>query len=104
MIAAELKSKIHAEIGDRWSFRNAHGVDLRECLVEPEQREYCDCQEVKFTEKLWLVLEEDPKEKKGYSIVFSESANMFGLAIRTDKDVDMCIGFYGSFMETLEGM
>lgn len=104
MTATELRAKIEAEIGERWAFKNAHGVDLRTCLIEPQEREYCDYQETKFPEKLWLVLEEDPMGKKGYSIVFSESADMFGLAIRTDKHIDMCIGFYGSFMETLEGM
>jgi hypothetical protein len=73
------------------------------CLVEPELREYCDWQEKNF-EKLWLVLEEDPKERKGYKIVYSEAEDLFGLAIRTNKEQDMCIGYYGSFMETLEGM
>ena len=103
MTPAEVTAKIHTEIGDRWTFKNAHGVDLRASLVEPELREYCDT-EGKNPEKLWLVLEEDPKGRKGYKIVYSEEMKMFGLAIRTTKGQDMCIGYYGSFMETLEGM
>ena len=104
MTAAEVKAKIHAEIGDRWAFKNAHGVDLRTCLVEPELREYCDWQEKTIPERLWLVLEEHPKERDGYSIIYDEQLNRFGLAMHTTKGQDMCIGFYGSFMETLEGM
>ena len=104
MTATEVKAKIHAEIGDRWSFKNAHGVDLPSCLVEPELRVYCDWQETPIPDKLWLVLEEDPKEKKGYAIVYDDVIDAFGLAIATDKTRAMCIGYYGSFMETLEGM
>jgi hypothetical protein len=104
MTPAQVKAKILTEIGDRWDFKNAHGVDLRTCLVEPELRDYYDHNQVEPPEKLWLVLEEDPTHHRGYSIIYDEGEDMFGLAIRTQTHKALCIGLYGSFMETLEAM
>jgi hypothetical protein len=104
MTSAQVKARIIAEIGDKWDFKNAHGVDLRTCLVEPELRDYYDHNQTEPPEKLWLVLEEDPAQHRGYSIIFDEHENMFGLAIKTQAQKGMCIGLYGSFMETLEAM
>src|SRR5262249_34327658 len=35
MTSAEVRAIVEAEIGSDWSQPNAHGIDLRECLVEP---------------------------------------------------------------------
>jgi hypothetical protein len=53
---------------------------------------------------LWLVLEEIPESNSGYKIVFDEASGTFGLAISGAQDNDVFIGFYGTFLETLEGM
>ena len=53
--------------------------------------------------KLWTVLEETP-DRHGYKIIFDPENATFGLGILTDKDELMFIGYYGTFLETLEGM
>jgi hypothetical protein len=58
---------------------------------------------------LWLVLEEKPGTKSGYKIIFDDQKQMFGLAIcgrESEKEVfhDIFIGYYGTFLETLDGM
>ena len=104
MTAEEIKLKVRAEIGDgsRIEHPPAHWVDLKrclECLVEPELREFYDTSEKKLPWKLWVVFEEDPLTHKGYSIVYDESEDTFGLAMK-----EMLIGLYGTFLETLNGM
>ena len=104
MTAAEVKAKILAETGGRHHFEYAPTIDLRASLVEPELREYLNI-DTNIPEMLWHVFEEEPKEKKGYSIVFDENADAFGLAVRDIKNgVDVCLGCDGTFLQTLESM
>jgi len=51
----------------------------------------------------YLVLEEDPVSQSGYKIVYSDLENMFGLAV-CGHDYAIFIGYYGTFLETLEAM
>ena len=51
---------------------------------------------------LWL-LEELPKDRNGYRIVYGELAGMFGLAV-PGASRDVFIGYYGSFLDTYRGM
>jgi hypothetical protein len=104
MEASEVSEIIEHEINGNWSLSNAHGVDLRRCLVPPIKRLYDDSFKEGETIELWLVLEEIPEDKSGYQIVFDEKSCMFGLAIGGAHEYDVFIGFYGTFLETLEGM
>jgi hypothetical protein len=82
MTADELRANIEDEINGRWTTTNAHGCDLRRCLVSPKKQQYRDCSQGdsgKFVE-LWLVLEEDPISQDGYKIVYDERSGYFGLA------------------------
>jgi hypothetical protein len=103
MNAEEVAALVRAEIADRWEQSNAHGVDLCACIVTPEKKAYIDVGNGKAYE-LWLVLEEDPKERKGYKIVFDDAEHRFGLATTQKNGPDVFLGFYGTFMETLESM
>jgi hypothetical protein len=103
MNSQNIRSLIENEIGGNWDQSNAHGIDLRTCLVTPERRRYIDAGG-RETIELWLVLEEDPSERKGYKIVFDESAGRFGLATTQQNGPDVFLGLYGSFMKTLEAM
>jgi hypothetical protein len=71
--------------------------------VTPEKRTYINGMNGEKIE-LWLVLEEDPKERKGYKIIFDETQGIFGLATTQQGGPDVFIGIYGTFMETLESM
>jgi len=103
MNSDQISSIIAKEIGGKWDQSNAHGVDLHTCLIKPEKRIYADGISGKTVE-LWLVLEEDPKGRKGYKIVFDEDKGWFGLAMTQKNGPEMFLGYYGTFMETLEGM
>lgn len=105
MKASEVSAIIEQEIDGNWSRSNAHGVDLKRCLiVPPVKRIYEDSFKEGETLALWLVLEEIPESSTGYKIVFDEASGMFGLAISGAHNNDVLIGFYGTFLETLEGM
>ena len=100
---SEVTEIIEREMAGNWSLSNAHGVDLKKCLVPPAKRVYNDSFDEGKTLELWLVLEEDPVAGSGYKIVFDEETRKFGLAVSA-VDRDLFLGFYGSFLETLEGM
>jgi hypothetical protein len=109
MTAEAVRELIDREIAGDWSLINAHGCDLRRCLVPPVLREYDDCGggrplvEPYPVIQMWLVLEELPDDRSGYKIVYGEEAGMFGLAVcGTTRDV--FIGYYGSFLDTYRGM
>jgi hypothetical protein len=101
---------VEREIAGDWSLTNAHGCDLRRCLVVPEVREYVDswrpATEPEAVIRLWIVLEEAPEDRCGYKIVYGEDSGMFGLAVpgKAEASRDVFIGFYGCFLDAYRGM
>ncbi len=104
MTQYEITQLIAQEIGSNWGHTNAHGVDLRACLVTPQQRSYFDSMDDSRMLDLWRVLEEDPDTHAGYEIVFDEQDRSFGLATTDQHGRDLFLGCYGTFMETLDAM
>jgi len=102
MRADEVRALVESAIGDDWSVSNAHGVDLRTCLVQPVLGTYPEDGGGEID--LWLVLEEDPVSHGGYKIVFDEAHDRFGLATRLQGGGDLYLGAYGDFMTTLDAM
>ena len=105
MEASEVSQIVENEINGNWSVSNAHGVDLKRCLVVPARRDYADSFADGQSLSLWLVLEEAPEDQSGYKIVFDEGTRQFGLATKhREGDRDVFLGFYGTFLETLASM
>jgi hypothetical protein len=104
MEASEVSRIIEDEIDGNWSVSNAHGVELKRCLVTPTKHAYEDSFKEGETIYLWLVLEEIPEDRSGYKIVFDDESRAFGLAIGNAHDRNVFVGFYGTFLETLQGM
>lgn len=105
MTSDEVARIVTDEIGTNWDQSNAHGVDLRHCLVPPVLRQFADPLDRQKTFGLWLVLEEIPETCGGYQIVYSEDDSDFGLAMTDAADgTPIFLGIYGSFMETLAAM
>ena len=105
MEPSEVSQIVMEEIAGNWSVSNAHGVDLKRCLVVPTRRDYADPIVEGSSHSLWLVLEEVPEDQSGYKIVFDEATHKFGLATGDVKqNRDVFLGFYGTFLETLEAM
>ena len=111
MNSNEVMHLVRRQIAGRSSLPNSHGVVLGNCLVRPTRIKVINriVQEGKIrdsVETVWLVLEENPHEKDGYKVVFSEQQGMFGLAsvgFETDQHPVLC-GFYGDFPTTLSSM
>jgi hypothetical protein len=109
--AGQIKALVKEHIAGRWDESNHHGVDLRTCLVPPVKIPVILRGVVKGKIKdeimqVWLVLEENPKTKDGYKIVFDEGRSLFGLASEgfpTDQHL-VLTGFYGDFWTTFRGM
>lgn len=100
MTAEQVESRVRRELGDLWPLPIRHDLDLTRCLVLPPVKEiFADS----FTDdeplELWLVLDERPEVEGGYKIVYDEADDIFGLVIG-----NTFIGYYGSFLETLQGM
>ena len=103
MTSKEVEAIIYAQINGDWGRSNAHGCNLKDCLVEPIKMNFNGFNpDDKF--ELWLVLEEDPISKDGYKIVYDEEEDSFGLAIIDQADVHVFIGLYGSFPDTFDRM
>jgi hypothetical protein len=89
--ADDVKQIVLREIGERttsgvgWEFRPF-------MLSEPELRSYGG-------ENLWTVLIEHVDGAEGYHVIYDSDQGMFGLATG-----GVCIGLYGSFLETLDAM
>ena len=104
MSPSEVSQIIATEVDGDWSRANPHGVDLRTCLVTPERRRFVDASDDSQTLELWLVLEEHPQTRGGYKIVFDDSRKQYGLAVTDQHSRDVFIGYYGTFLETLDAM
>jgi hypothetical protein len=103
--AEELKTRIEGEIAGDWIRTNAHGCDLKRCLVDPVQLPFEDVVNPLATLNLWLVLEEDPDTREGYKIVYDDKSDMFGLAWRLVSGRDGYLGAYGeTFLEAFDAM
>ena len=108
MTGEDVRRLVEREIAGNWQLTNAHGCDLRRCCVPPELREYDDRGGHPHSDpppivSLWLVLEEVPGDSDCYKIVYSEHANMFGLAV-SGSVRDVFLGYYGSFLDTYRSM
>jgi hypothetical protein len=105
MTSDDVRQIMEREIGKEWSRTNAHGCDLRHCLVNPQMREFENCGRPGAGGKigLWLILEENPGARDGYQIVFEESSGEFGLAC-PGFDGPIFLGRYGSFLCAFEAM
>jgi hypothetical protein len=102
----KIKEIIESEIKNK-KIDNAHGIDLENIqhhLVEPTLEEYKDIGDNQINYMLWTVLEEMPKTKDGYKIVYDQEKNHFGLAMISDNDEKLYLGPYGSFIESLNAM
>lgn len=104
MSPSDISQVIAGEIAGDWDRKNPHGVDLRTCLVTPERRRFVDATDKNQALDLWLVLEEHPQTHSGYMIVFDETSRRYGLAVIDQHKQDVFIGFYGTFLETLDAM
>ena len=103
MTAIEITDIIKKELQSEPDIKNVFGLDLTKCLVEPTKQKYKDSNDSTDVYELWTVLEER-EDKDGYKIYFDEETNMFGLAIKSDKDELIDIGNYGGFLKTLYSM
>lgn len=105
----EIAAQVEQEIAGQWSRSNAHGVDLRRCLVTPR---LIRCRNTFPTPdapsprelELWLVLTEIPDSTDGYLIVCDQAAERFGLAITSTEDEVVFLGWYGGFWDAFESM
>jgi hypothetical protein len=101
----EVRRIVESAIGGDWSRTNAHGCDLKRCLVDPRVQEFENHGGPGASGfiKLWVVLEECPETQDGYQIVFDETRQMFGLAL-LGNDGPVYLGPYGGFMDAFDAM
>lgn len=103
MKSKEIKEIIRLELQVEPDLKNVFGLDLTKCLIEPTKQKYKNSNDSTDIYELWTVLEET-EDGNGYKIYFDEETNIFGLAIKSDKDELIDIGNYGTFLKTLYSM
>ena len=103
MDAAQVQALVRSQVGDGWNRADwPHGVDLDRCIVDPPVRmPFHAAWDPAASLDLWLVLEEDSGD--GYCIAFDEVEEVFGIGTRIEAGM-LLLGFYGSFVETLEAL
>jgi hypothetical protein len=87
MTPKKISQIIEKEINGDWSISNAHGCDLKKCLIRPKRRALDFHTEIRDA---WIVLEEDPINLDGFMVYFDEKTNKFGLAQHSEG-----AGYYG---------
>ncbi len=106
MTSDKLRAIVESEIAGNWDLTNAHGCDLRRCVIPPVINRFENFGKPggKDFVELWVVLEEDPDGCNGYKIVYDEEFAKFGLACPGKSGQDAYLGLYGSFLETFDAM
>lgn len=100
MTSKEIKEIISLELQVEPDLKNVFGLDLTKCLIEPTKQKYKNSNDSTDIYELWTVLEET-ENGNGYKIYFDEESNIFGLAIKSDKDELIDIGKWCIFKNTL---
>lgn len=103
MTSDQVHNIVLTEIGDRWAGTNLHGVDLRRCLIQPEQILAVDVVDEKDI-SVWLVLLENPEARLGYGIAYDEKSGKFGLVQFAKGYAPCLLGLYGGFWDALKAM
>jgi hypothetical protein len=98
----DLRSKIESEIND-YQFRYTTPEFAKSGLIDPKTISCVDpTNDNDEPEDFTLVFVEG--DGNGYQIVFDESMNQFGLAIRNKMGGYTFVGYNGTFCETLDNM
>jgi len=100
MTPKEISKLIEKEINGDWSISNAHGCDLKKCLIRPKKRNLHSSDKIK---EFWVVLEEDPETLEGFKVFFDEASRKFGLAGYSEPVGYVC-NFHDTFLEAFKSM
>jgi hypothetical protein len=103
MTSKEVQMLVEEQIAGTWNRSNAHGIDLKACLITPQKQIFYSSANIEDQFELWIVLEEKPDDT-GYKIVFDEESKEFGLATPGWNKKNCYLGSYGSFWEAFEAM
>lgn len=102
-IVDRIQEELAAGTIDNW-----HGVsasNIHEHLIEPVKETYMNEVDARPRElELWTVLHEDPQGRSGLRIVFGPDKGWFGLAQTMKHGKPLFMGYFGTFIETLNGM
>src|SRR5689334_16625064 len=101
--ASDIKKRINIGLQSQEDLIKVYGLDLTKCLIAPVKQTYRDSVKPSEVYELWTVPEET-EDRNGHKIYFDSETNMFGLAVKSDKDELIDIGIYGTFLETLYSM
>jgi hypothetical protein len=52
----------------------------------------------------WLITDHKGKDDSTYRVAYDEEARAFGLEVTLETDVELYMGTYGTFSETIENM
>jgi hypothetical protein len=100
MTPKEISKLIEKEINGDWSISNAHGCDLKKCLVRPKKRRLKYGSEIR---DYWIVLEEIPETLEAWKVFYDEETNKFGLAGYSEPFGYVC-NFHDTFIAAFKSM
>jgi hypothetical protein len=104
MTPEEVRALVFRQIGGQWARRNAHGCDLRECLVDPPERLALVKAIDETNTEGWLVLRKNAAGGPGYAVVYHEEPGEFGLTQFAEGWAPCLLGLYGEFFDAFDAM
>jgi hypothetical protein len=96
MIKSDLITRIATEIDSYTNVDPSHIETLRKNLVDPERKVFVDEDEKKT--ELWVVAEEDVANRGSYLVVYDDTSDEFGLALRTIFSELLFLGYRGNLL------
>jgi hypothetical protein len=73
-------------------------------LIEPRRVELAADADGTSFKTYWLITDHTGKDDSTYRVAYDEEARAFGLEVTLDTDVELYMGTYGTFSETIENM
>src|SRR5687767_284877 len=106
--AANVERVVDLELQDLGRLRGAHGITadtIEAHLVRPPRPTQCDYADG-GSAMHWGVLDEVPHDAAdGYLVVYDPAEQTFGHAVKGGAGrPPTCVGYYGSLIDTLNGM
>jgi hypothetical protein len=100
-----VEKRIALEVQERLTALEPHLRSwLCDHLIEPRQVELATQADGSSTKSLWLVTDHIGKNDSSYRVVYDEAKQVFGLEVTLDTGVELYMGAYGTFSETIESM
>lgn len=103
--ATSVRALIEAQRAELRPLRFGHDLDLARCVIEPKRVRARVGADSGPTIEVWIVVDECPGDRAGgYSIVWDEARDEFGLAVTDREGSSLVLTTYATLADALDAM